>query len=90
MRKLFASSIVLVSIALPAAAVAADCGTAPQSEWMSEADISAKGVELGYDVRSVKVEEGCYEIYGIAKDGAKVEVLLNPVSAEVVSVKSAG
>ena len=63
------------------------CGNAPQSEWMSEDAIRAKGAELGLDVRKVKVEDGCYEIYGIDANKNRVEAYLNPVTGELVRQK---
>ncbi len=53
---------------------------------MSIEAISAKATEMGYDVRKVEVDDGCYEVYGI-KDGVKSEIYFHPVSAEVVKVK---
>ena len=53
------------------------CGSVPQDKWMSTDAMKAKATELGYDVRQVKVEDGCYEVYG-NKDGKKVEVIFNP------------
>jgi len=60
-----------------------DCTTAPQSDWLSEDAVRAKAVELGYDVRDVKVEGGCYEIYAL-KDGERVELVANPSTGEIV------
>lgn len=64
------------------------CGNAPQEQWMSADAIKAKAVEAGYDVRQVKVEDGCYEIYGIDAKGARLEIMMNPVSGETVKVKT--
>lgn len=63
------------------------CGNAPQSSWMSLTDIEAKATAMGYKVRQVKIEDGCYEIYALDKDGKRVEAYLNPVTAEVVETK---
>jgi hypothetical protein len=54
---------------------------------MSEVAIKAKAAEMGYDVKNVKVEDGCFEVYAI-KDGKKVEAYMNPVTAEVVRTKT--
>lgn len=54
----------------------ASCDVA-KDKWLSEAAMKAKATELGFDVRQIKVENGCYEVYGI-KDGNKVEALFNP------------
>ncbi|WP_026481163.1 PepSY domain-containing protein [Ahrensia sp. 13_GOM-1096m] len=64
-----------------------NCGSADKSTWMSEEAIMEKAKELGYEPAKLKVEDGCYEVYA-RKDGKKFEVFMNPVTAEVVKVKS--
>jgi hypothetical protein len=59
---------------------------APKDKWMTEEAMKAKATELGYDVRQVKVENGCYEVYGI-KDGQKVEAIFNPATGEQVGAE---
>jgi hypothetical protein len=86
MRTIIAATA-LVALALPAAASSKSCGDAPQSQWMSIADVQAKAQGMGYKVRQVKIEDGCYEIYALDKDGNRVEAYLNPVTAEVVKTK---
>lgn len=88
MRTIIATAAVaLVAATLPAAASSKSCGNAPQNEWMSIADVQAKAEGMGYKVRQVKIEDGCYEIYALDKDGKRVEAYLNPVTAEVVNTK---
>ncbi len=69
------------------AAAAESCGNAPRAEWKSENDIRQSAEGLGYKVRSIKVEDGCYEIYAFNSAGARVEAYLNPVSGELVREK---
>jgi hypothetical protein len=66
----------------------ANCGDTPRDQWMSEASIKAKAAELGYDVRRVKEEDGCYEVRGFDKNGAKVEIYMNPATGAVVKTGS--
>ncbi len=83
-----AASILTFAAAMPAyASDDAHCGTADRSSWMSEEALKMKATEMGYDVKKVKVEEGCFEIYAI-KDGKRVEAYLHPVTAEIIRVKS--
>lgn len=70
-----------------AACASPSCGNAPQSSWMSLKDIEAKATGMGYQVRKIEIDEGCYEVYAIDKDGKRVEAYLNPVTAEVVKTK---
>lgn len=77
-----------LAIAAPAFATGASCDV-PQEKWMTEEAIKAKAAELGFDARKVKVEDGCYEVYVIGKDGAKAELVMNPETAEVLATKTA-
>jgi hypothetical protein len=74
--------------AIPAAASSENCGDAAQSQWLSIADITTKATGMGYKVRQVKVEDGCYEIYAVDKNGNRVEAHFNPVTAEVVKTET--
>lgn len=91
MRTILTFSALALTAAAAAPALADDdarCGNAPRDQWMSEDAIKAKGTEMGYDVRRVKVDDGCYELYALDKNGAKVELYLDPVTAAVVRTES--
>ena len=61
------------------------CTTEPQTKWMSEEAIKTKIAALGYQkIKSFKVTESCYEIYGSDKDDKLVEVYFNPITGNVV------
>ncbi|MFZ2470148.1 MAG: PepSY domain-containing protein [Parvibaculum sedimenti] len=92
MRKMLQLSAVVLAMgaAVPAFAEEegkASCGNAPREQWLSEDAIKAKGTALGYEVRRVKAEDGCYELYVIDKNGAKAELYFNPVTGERVNGK---
>ena len=87
MRTLISTLALLGIVAGIGSASAEDkhnCGNAAESQWMSKDAIKAKLAVDGTQVRQVKVENGCYEVYAITKEGAKVEKLVNPVTGEVV------
>jgi hypothetical protein len=89
-QRILASLALATTVATPALADddGGRCGNAPRAQWMSEDAAKGKATELGYQVRQVKEEEGCYEVYAIDKNGAKVELHMDPVSGTVV--KSGG
>ncbi|MCS6778284.1 MAG: PepSY domain-containing protein [Geminicoccaceae bacterium] len=71
-----------------AAAAAADiCPSVAKERWLSKEAIAAKARELGYQVRIVQEEHGCWEVKGLDAKGARVEVYFHPATAEVVKVK---
>ena len=80
MNKLIALSLITVA-SFAGFAQAEDESTkcdAPKDKWMTEEAMKAKATEMGYDVRQVKVEDGCYEVYAIDAKGQKVEQIFNP------------
>ena len=80
---------VLFSVIAPAAAFASqDCPNVPRDQWMSDAAITEKAKGMGYDVRSIKVEDGCLEAYAMDKDGKRVEVYFHPGTGDVLRVKA--
>ena len=89
MRNAIATAITLAALSFPLAAQASsECGNAPKDQWMSEEALKLKATELGYDVRSVKVEDGCYEAYAIDKNGNRVEAYFDPATGEIVKTKT--
>jgi hypothetical protein len=84
----FAALVLALAAAAPALAEdKASCGDAPRDQWLTQDAIKAKAEGLGYEVRQVKVENGCYELYAIDKNGARIERYLNPVTGEPVNVE---
>ncbi len=81
------TSIILAFAAPAMASDDANCGNT-SGEWMSRDAARSMMVDKGFDVRRVKREDGCYEIYAIDKTGARVEVYLNPVTGEIVRTKN--
>lgn len=86
MRKIFAlASVTLAFAAAPAfAETVPACTTAPKTQWMTQDAAKSRAEAMGFEVRRVKIEDTCYEIYAVAKDGKKSEIYLNPVTGELV------
>jgi hypothetical protein len=80
---------VLAALAVLAAAgnatAAPDCTDAPRSEWMSQAAMRKLVDKMDYkEVRSLQVEDSCYEVYAFTKDGRRAEAYFNPVTGKKV------
>jgi hypothetical protein len=88
MRKL--ALIFLTAVMLGAAATAEagslgrPCTTAPQTEWLSLEVLQTKVEALGYKVQKAKLKNACGEIYALDKNGARVELFVDPTSGEIV------
>ncbi|MCD2174582.1 PepSY domain-containing protein [Rhizobium sp. C4] len=80
MKKLILAATLFSALAA-GAAYAEDESTkcdVPKDKWMSEDAMKAKAKEMGLEVRKIKIENGCYEVYAIDAKGKKVEQIFNP------------
>jgi hypothetical protein len=62
----------------------ANCTAEPKDKWITTDEAKVSAEAQGYEVRRVKVEGSCYEVYGFDKNKAKVEVYMNPVSGKIL------
>lgn len=78
----------LVAIGMSSSVVASsyECDSGPESEWKTKDEAKAVLVAKEYEVRKVKVEDGCYELY-TKKNGKKFEVFINPATLEITKIK---
>eukprot|EP00903_Cladosiphon_okamuranus_P001748 g1746.t1 len=54
------------------------------------AQVSEKLKEDGWQVRRMKEDGGCWEVYGTTPDGKRVEVYVHPVTGEVLLINQRG
>lgn len=67
-------------------------GTALASDLCEVAEVDRQPVEAlqskleadGWEVKKIKVDEGCYEAYAINSDGQRVEAYFNPQTFELI------
>ena len=83
-----ALAAILCTTTIPASA-AMMCTDAPMEKWMSRDQVAKMFTEKGYDVRKVKREDNCLEVYAI-KDGKKMEIYIDPVTGDIVRTKIKG
>ncbi|QKV19259.1 PepSY domain-containing protein [Oricola thermophila] len=84
MKKLVLATIAAGLIAAPAMASDFRCTDAPIDQWMSEQALKEKITGMGYEVRRIKVDDGCYEVYALDGNGMQIEAKYHPVTGEMV------
>lgn len=67
-----------------AALASEDYCNVPMSEWQPREALRQKLEGEGWKVRSIKTDDGCYEVYAIDAEGRRVEALYNPRNLELV------
>lgn len=61
------------------------CEPIPKAEWRTQADLETKLKNEGWTINRVKIENGCYEVYGKDAKGKKMETFFHPKTFEVVT-----
>jgi hypothetical protein len=61
----------------------------PKSEWQPRVDLQKKLKSQGWSVRDIKIENGCYEVYGFDEKDAKIEAFFNPKTFERILASDA-
>jgi len=74
-------------LAVAGATGLATCDSGSPDTWQPQEKLTAMLKEKGWDVRNVKVDGGCYEVYALDEKGERVEAYFHPVSLK--RVKSA-
>jgi hypothetical protein len=69
----------LLSSAVQATGLAT-CDSGPQSGWQPQATLEKQLLEQKWQVRRIKVDGGCYEVYAINDKGERVEAYFHPVT----------
>ncbi len=82
--KKFALSLILLTTLGAGAASAAELCQVPEAEWQPKEALEQKLQADGWSIKKVKIDEGCYEVYGTNATGEKQEVYFNPKTFDVV------
>jgi len=85
---LVATTFAIASVQLAGATGLATCDSGTPDTWQSQEKLTTMLKEKGWQVRNVKVDGGCYEVYAIDEKGERVEAYFHPVTLEPVKTAS--
>lgn len=83
MKRLFLS-LLLVGAAGIGSASAAEVCNVPQTEWQPKEALQQKLQTEGWTIKTVKIDKGCYEVYGKDAAGNRMETYFDPKSFAVM------
>ena len=91
LSKLFGAMLVTAAIAAMPTQVAnatglATCDSGPPDKWQSQEKLTEILKAKGWEIRKIKVDGGCYEVYAIDDKGEKLEAYFHPVTLERVPI----
>lgn len=65
----------------------ATCDSGPQETWQPQSKLEKQLTDKGWQVKRIKIDGGCYEVYAIDEKGARVEAYFHPQTFEPVPTK---
>ena len=80
-----AATLLAASTATAFAQHAEKCEPIPKAEWKPQAELEKKLTDKGWKVSRIKIENGCYEVYGRDEKNKKFETFFHPKTLEVVT-----
>ena len=88
--RLFLAAAVLAASSLTAPAHAtglATCDSGPQEKWQPQEKLQKMLTDRGWQIRRIKIDGGCYEVYAITEKGERVEAYFHPLTLAPVPTK---
>ncbi len=65
----------------------ATCDSGPQETWQPQSKLEEQLKSQGWQIRRIKIDGGCYEVYALDDKGNKVEAYFHPKTLERVPTK---
>ena len=85
-RALIVAAIAAMPLQVAGATGLATCDSGSPDTWQAQEKLTAMLKGKGWEVRNVKVDGGCYEVYAIDEKGGRVEAYFHPVTLERVKI----
>lgn len=84
---LFAATLTSALLGAGAALAGDDKCRVSEAEWQSKEALRAKLEGEGWTVNRVKVDDGCYEVYGLTDEGKRMEAYFDPKTFDLVKAE---
>jgi hypothetical protein len=88
------AAAILGLVAVAAVPAAADeevvCAAQPKEKWLSAETVTRKLAQLIDKEFVLGVDKGCYEAEVVVNDSTEIDVYVDPVTAEIVKIRTDG
>ncbi len=88
----FAATVLAATTLLAAASASATglatCDSGAKSTWQPQATLEKQLKDKGWQIRRIKEDGGCYEVYAVTDKGDRVEAYFHPVTLAPVPTKA--
>jgi hypothetical protein len=84
---LVAALLAGVPVQIASATGLVTCDSGSPDTWQPQEKLTAMLKAKGWEVRNIKVDGGCYEVYALDEKRERVEAYFHPVTLERVPIK---
>jgi len=77
----------MTSCLLSGAAFASDDCTDPLTDWQPKEELRQMMADKGWNIKRIKVDDGCYEVKGRDRNGHRVEAKFSPASLKLIELE---
>jgi len=82
--------LLLLGVLCAAPAHAEDGCEVPMAQWQPRAAVVRLAADKGWELRRIRIDDGCYEVIGRDASGRAIEVKLDPATLAVVEMEFEG
>lgn len=76
-----------LAILVASPALAEDDCDAPTGEWKSREAVRELAEQQGWTLKRIKIDDGCYEVYGTDSAGRRFEAKIDPVTLKIKEIE---
>lgn len=80
-------AVAIASFFVSGALLAGDDCVDPVAEWQPKEELRQMMESKGWQVKRIKVDDGCYEVKGLDRDGHEVEGKFSPATLKIVELE---
>ena len=59
----------------------------PMTDWQPREAVARLAAENGWNVRRIKIDDGCYEIDGSDAEGRRIDVTIHPATLQIIELE---
>ena len=91
MKSMFTVGIMFLMFGTAHASGLYECDAVDRAKWLTEEQLTEQLMATGWqEVRRMKPDGGCWEVYGTTPDGQRVEGYFDPVTGEQLVLAQRG